>query len=136
MTPTLQTGSLRNPYQYQLCKQYCADNQLLKAHLKIHSDADKFKCTEQGCGKGFPTKGRLNSNAKTHDSKHHVKCQFSDKVFNEKKNLAPHEKTCKDRPTPAERDAKSKFCPKDFFHKKDLKYHMKKKHLCRSSQKS
>ena len=103
------------PYQCQLCQQYCADNQLLKAHLKIHSDADKFKCTEKGCGKGFPTKGRLNSHAKTHDSKHHVKCQFCDKVFNKKKNLAPHEKTCKDRPTPAVRDVKCKFCPKDFF---------------------
>ena len=120
------------PYQCQLCQQYCADNQLLKAHLKTHSDADKFKCTEDGCGKGFPTKGRLNSHAKTHDSKHHVKCHFCDKVFNEKKNLAPHEKTCKNRPTPAVRDVKCDFCPKAFFHKKDLNYHLKKKHPGRS----
>ena len=124
------------PYQCQLCQQYCADNQLLKAHLKIHSDANKFKCTEEDCGKGFPTKGRLNSHAKTHDEKLHVKCQFCDKVFNEKKNLKPHEKTCKKRPTPAVRDMQCEFCPKAFFHKKDLNYHLKKKHPGRSSETS
>ena len=125
----------KTPYQCQLCQQYCADNQLLKAHLKIHSDADKFKCHEEGCGKGFPTKGRLNSHAKTHDAKLHVKCQYCNKVFNEKKNVKPHEKTCRQRPTPAVRDVKCELCPKAFFHQKDLKYHMKKTHPGRSGEK-
>ena len=122
------------PYQCNLCEKYFADNQLLKSHLKTHSDANKFPCTHEGCDKGYPTKGRLNSHLKTHDEKTHVKCQYCPKVFAEKKNLKPHEKTCKERPDYKElvRDKKCPFCPKAFFHQKDLKYHLEHKHKGRT----
>ena len=116
------------PYKCHICDKYCADNQLLKSHLKTHSDANKFPCTHQGCKKGYPTKGRLNSHLKTHDEKTHVKCQYCDKVFSEKKNVKPHEKTCKKNPNPPVRDQKCPFCPKAFFHQKDLKYHLEHKY--------
>ena len=116
------------PYQCQLCQRYCADNQLLKSHLKTHSEAGKFKCDEEGCDKGFPTKGRLNSHKKTHDEENYVKCQYCAKVIKEKKNLKPHEKTCKKRDTPPVRDQQCPFCVKAYIHKKDLKYHLDMKH--------
>ena len=63
----------KTPYQCQLCDRYLGDNQLLKAHLKTHSEANRFKCSVEGCGRGYPTQGRLNSHKKTHDEENYVK---------------------------------------------------------------
>ena len=127
------------PYKCQVCSKYMADNQLLKAHLKMHSDANKFKCSYPGCTKGYPTRGRLNSHLKTHDESLHVKCKHCGKVFSEKKNLSPHEKTCKKQPggrKAAPKDKKCHLCPKAFYHRKDLKYHIEHAHASRAGDKS
>ena len=91
--------------------------------MKTHDDPNKFACDEEGGSKKFPALGRLNAHKKTHDKKEQVKCKYCPKVFNAKKNLGPHEKTCKQRPDydTLVRDKKCPHCPKAYFHDKDLK---------------
>ena len=88
---------------------------------------DKFPCTHPGCTRGFPSLGRLNSHLKSHDPSQHVSCKHCGRVFNAKRNLAPHEKTCKQQPAgkaAAVKDKACLFCLKTFYHDKDLKYHV------------
>ena len=66
--------------------------------MKTHADKNKFSCTHEGCTRGFPSQGRLNSHLKTHDPANAVSCKHCGRVFNAKKNLLPHEKTCKHQP--------------------------------------
>ena len=127
------------PFKCEICDKFLADSQLLKSHLKTHSDANKFKCTHPGCDKGYPTKGRLNSHLKTHNPDTHSNCKYCGKVIKEKKNLKPHEKTCKLQPGGREAAVKDKvcpYCPKAFYHQKDLKYHLDHTHASRAKEKS
>ena len=125
------------PFQCETCEKYFGNNQLLKSHLKTHVDPKKFPCTHKGCKKSFPTLGRMNAHKKEHDPKNQLKCQYCDKVFSAKRNHGPHEKTCKSRPDYDQlvRDHPCQYCPKAYFHAKDLKYHVDTKHTSRSKQK-
>ena len=124
------------PFKCNKCSKSFGDNQLLKSHKKTHTDTNKFICPEADCGRGYPTKGRLNQHLKVHDESKHVACKYCGQVFNSKKNLGPHEVTCKENPTPPVKDKKCEFCPKAFFHKKDLKYHIEHQHKSRAGKKS
>ena len=99
------------PFACDQCSKTFGNNQLLRSHLKTHTQATQFPCTHQGCKKSYPSKGRLNSHLKTHDSKNQVKCQYCPKTFNQKKNLAPHELTCKMKPGGKAALVKDKQCP-------------------------
>ena len=106
------------PFVCSKCDKTFGDNQQLRGHMKTHVDKDKFPCTHPGCTRGFPSLGRLNSHLKTHDPTQHVSCKHCGKVFNAKRNLAPHEKTCKQQPGGKKAAVKDKaclFCPKTFL---------------------
>ena len=125
------------PFPCRECGKTFGNNQLLRGHMKTHREK-KFAGTNQGCKLSFPSQGRLNSHLKTHDEKEVVKCQYCPKTFNAKKNLAPHEKTCKERPGGKEsvvRDKLCPYCPKGYLHQKDLKYHIDHVHASRASRK-
>ena len=124
------------PFVCDTCKKSFGDSQLLKSHQKTHTDVNKFMCPQVGCGRGYPTKGRLNQHLKIHDASKHVACRYCGKVFNSKKNVGPYEKTCEKNPTSAVKDKQCKFCPKAFFHMKDLKYHVQHQHKSRAGKKS
>ena len=125
------------PFVCSKCEKTFGDNQQLRGHMKTHVDKDKFPCTHAGCTRGFPTLGRLNSHLKTHDPSQHVSCKYCGNVFNAKRNLAPHEKTCKQQPGGKKAAVKDKaclFCPKTFYHGKDLKYHVDTAHKSRAGK--
>ena len=127
------------PFSCDECSKTFGNNQLLKSHQKTHNQPTQFPCTHQGCNKSYPTKGRLNSHLKTHDPQNFVQCQFCSKTFTAKKNLAPHEKTCKQRPggkAAVVRDKQCPYCVKSYPHQKDLKYHIDTKHASRAGKKS
>ena len=125
------------PFLCSVCEKSFGNNQLLKSHMKTHDDPNKFACDEEGCSKKFPALGRLNAHKKTHQKEEQVKCKYCPKTFNAKKNLGPHEKTCKKRPDydSLVRDKKCPHCPKAYFHNKDLKYHLKSAHASRAGRK-
>ena len=76
------------PFSCKVCGKTFGNNQILRGHMKTHKEK-KFPCTNKDCKLSFPSQGRLNSHLKTHEEKHQVKCQYCNKVFNAKKNLAP-----------------------------------------------
>ena len=125
------------PFKCSVCEKSFGNNQHLKSHMKTHDDPNKFACDEEGCDKKFPALGRLNAHKKTHKKEEQVKCKYCPKTFNTKKNLGPHEKTCKQRPDydSLVRDKKCPHCPKAYFHDKDLKYHLKTTHSSRAGRK-
>ena len=126
------------PFQCNKCHKTFGNNQLLKNHMKTHTDIGKFQCDYKGCNKSFPALGRLNQHKKEHDPKHQVECPHCNKVFSAKRNLAPHEKTCKKRPggrAAVPRDQQCPYCVKRYFHLKDLNYHIEHAHTSRSKQK-
>ena len=126
------------PFPCSTCSKTFGNNQLLKSHMKTHTQSSQFPCTHEGCEKSFPSKGRLNSHLKTHDPKNEVQCQYCPKTFNSKKNLAPHEKTCKERPggkAAAVKDKQCPYCPKAYYHQKDLNYHLENTHSSRAGKK-
>ena len=94
------------PFTCDQCSKSFGDNQLLRSHMKTHTDPNKFQCPQAGCGKGYPSQGRLNQHLKVHDESKHVARKYCGKVFNSKKNVGPHEVTCKKNPTPPVKDKK------------------------------
>ena len=122
------------PYHCKECQKYFGDNSTYKAHKKIHAQSSKVVC-----GVCQPSQSRLTQHAKIHDASKQVQCQYCSKVFNAKKNLAPHENTCSQQPGGKKAAVKDKVCeffPKAFYHQKDLNYHLKNAHKWRAGQKS
>lgn len=127
------------PFPCPSCDKQFGNNQLLRAHLKTHEDKNKFPCSHEDCKKSFPTLGRYNAHLKTHDPQNFVSCPYCGKVFQDKKNLPDHKKTCQQQPggrQAASKDFKCEYCPKEYYKKKDLKYHLKHSHASRATQKS
>ena len=61
----------------------------VKAHLRIHTGADKqFRC--EFCDKAFFEIGPLNSHLKIHSEEGSFKCDYCEKKFNYKGNLKRH----------------------------------------------
>ena len=130
------------PYECKTCHKYFGDSSTHKAHLKKHQkgpDVEKFPCDFEGCSKVYSNQSRLTQHKKIHDPANHVACKWCGKVFNAKKNCTTHEKSCDKQPGGRKgvpRDIKCEFCPKDFIHQKDYKYHLKTAHASRAGKKT
>ena len=124
------------PWKCKDCDKYFGDNSTYKSHLKIHQTPGQHVCAT--CNKGYPSISRLNAHKKIHDPSTYVNCKYCGKQFKTKKNLGPHEKTCDRQPggkDAAVRDKQCPYCPSNYFHQKDLKFHISEKHKSRATQK-
>ena len=106
-------------YACHLCPKSYKHNNLLRTHLEVHVNSDRFKC--EFCGKGFPFKNNLEEHKISHTKEKRIKCTFCEEMFGRRQSARVHEAKIHT----GIRKHRCTYCEKAFIESTRLKRHLR-----------
>ena len=107
------------PFICHICSKSYKNSLLLRSHMEVHVNAERFRCVF--CGKGFPSKGRMTEHLVSHTKEKRVNCTFCDLMFARRQEARVHEA----RIHTGVRKHKCSYCGKTFVESSRLKRHVR-----------